>query len=176
MNRQVKVKAAALLLSGLLWGDILPARGQAASPRAKLHLQNGLPDPDPVVPDPHISNYFARDATDLAPYPAQGYAQLRKYLEEHLMAGQDTTGKKFRTFVWSIRLWVNEAGKVDSSAYVKHHDPLHAEIIRLVRRVDWVPGTDHPGKPVRKPIDLNAEAEPGVTKKVLKKYWWVSAD
>lgn len=165
------LKAATLLTGLFLWGLILPASGQAARPLSGRHSRAGLPDPAPVVPAPTIRGYFAPDTTHTEPYPAGGFAALREYLEAHLMAGPDTTGKRYRTFVWNIRLWVDETGKVDSAAYVKHRDPLHAEIIRLVRQVDWVPGTDHQGKPVRRQIDLNTDAEPRVTKKVLKKYW-----
>lgn len=163
------MKTTTLLTGLFLWGLILPASGQAARPLSERRFGAGLPGPAPVVPTPGIPGYFAPDTTNTAPYPVGGFAALRKYLEAHLMAGQDTTGKKYRTFVWNIRLWVDETGKVDSAAYVKHRDPLHAEIIRLVRQTDWVPGTDHQGKPVRRQIDLNTDAEPRVTKKVLKK-------
>ncbi len=105
------MKTTTLLTSLFLWGLILPASGQAARPLSERHSRAGLPGPVPVVPMPGIRDHFAPDTINAEPYPAGGFAGLRKYLEVHLMAGQDTTGKKYRTFVWNIRLWVDETGK-----------------------------------------------------------------
>jgi hypothetical protein len=101
--------------------------------------------------------------------PKGGYAALSKYLEEKLMNGEDTTGKKYPVALWNIRVKVSPEGEIDTAyVWIKSRTPLQTAIIEFVKGTVWEPALED-GKPIAMETDLMVR--PRLTKRVLKKYY-----
>jgi hypothetical protein len=134
-----------------------------------LTFELGIADSFPVLDAPVALDLLAESISGRSPRPRGGYEALRQFLEEHLMAGTDTTGKKYPLPLWNIRFRVSETGKVDTGyVFVKTWTSLHTEVIRLLKQTQWDPATDQTGKPISNEIEL--WVRPRVTRKVLKQH------